>query len=1288
MKKSLKVLSALAIAAAATATVASCSKTNTTSTQEPTPSASQPVSTPTSTPTSTPSSTNGGQQEELSISLDTTAVKTQYIIGQEFSAEGLVVTASDGTVLEQGIGDKTYSVVTTGVQIGTVGEYTVTIVGRLNGKTATSTYKITVVDAIWVDINSVEDFMKMRSDKDENGYNDKSYRLTADIDLKDVTIEDSAVIFRGTFDGNGHTIKNASYAAGTSKVGLLFKQLAANAVVKNVRFFNCNLTSKEEAIALIAGEINEKESDVLVQNVEVSMCTVETDNSYAAVLIARNETNAINVTFDRITVKNFTSVKCTSYGGGLYGDILGGSSIKVINSDIDLTFTTSQNGSYLVGRNRGANIDVENVIIRGDIKEGKNSTGYITGGGKACKNAIIKNVLVLGTSEATGNLLLGNSTFEAMDAANNYYVNQGSASAVTNATQITAATFTADWAFTTLKLDNTIWEVDDTTVVKLKGSSQNTPASDATVSKLAVSTAGVKTEFFKTETFNTTGLAVSIIWSDGCLTSAEDGSVSVKLLNKDGQEVNKDDLSQLAIGQYVVEVSASVEGKGSAKYTYDIDLVEYTATKVVTDDAKLVYTVGEKLSFDNLYVFAVKSNKNRTLLKTGEYTVVLKDAEGNVIDSTKAFAASGVYNVTISANEFSQEFSVNVVAPEENKALVQVIVSKTAEDGKWTAAEGNDPTAGHYSFSTIEKAINYLQSLSLAEDAVKLVYVEDGTYEEKITINVPNVTLVGQSKDKTIITSSFAEGSKRLNDNGTYGMDCATLVVTSAAKGFSMSNITVRNDFDYKNSTIADKQAFALQCDADESTFNNCYFYGVQDTLYANDGRQYYYGCRIDGAVDFICGQKDVAAVFDNCTIHAVTRYNTDGVTPAANNGYVFAPKSVANPAKGLKYNYVVINSTFEADSDTADGSMSVARPWGAEGGVAVLNSTFSKAYSTAAYDGKAKPRYDAMSGSSPEKAFFFEYNNTGDGALTAAVNGMKMLTEAEAQEYTVENIFKAANGAKTFDRDWNPTGFYSANEVVYVSYYEPKTAYTVGDAYTESSKAFYRVTFDAIAGTTFTIDDLTSETTEKIVDKDNAEVTKENMVATAGEYTQQLIHNNKVVDSAKVVVNEAGLQEYTITTTADAIKKAGTAIVSGEAINIDGGWLTLYGKNAAGEGAKTTANEVTLNEVTYANALQLSGGKATVTAESLLNCLKFTLAHDGTVTFVIGGKNDSDLTGKKPSVWNSAYTVAKEWDVNLPAKTSKTAISISVELKAGTYYFGAASSGCYLYSVSYTYKA
>lgn len=1300
MKKGFKVLATIGAAALTTVAVTSCGEKTTSEESKTIESSSQEAeSSSAEAESSSASAESSSKAAEKTITLDTTNVTLQYVKGSKFDYKGLVVKDSNGETLTEGDEDGQYFVDISALNLEedyllkVNGEYTITVAVNFAGQEtpAIATFKITVADEIVKEIATVADFLAMRQEgSGETVTNNYSYKLTADIDLTGVEIPDAMADFRGTFDGQGHTIKNASYVAGTSKVGLMFKTINGNGTVKNVHFFNCSATNANETVALVAGEITAAGKNVItLEDIEVSMCTISTTKDYAGLLIGRIEgaaTCEVELNFERITAKNFTSVTCASYGGGLIGDTrsYAGTSVSAKNCDLDFDTTTSQNGSQIVGRNRGGiSVSVENVIFRGNIDaKGATSTAYVLGGNKSCNSLSIKNVVVLGTLNAgASDLLVAKDTTAAskMTVEKVFFVNTTKENA--NYTKINASDFTYAWATTTLGLPTDVFEEDSAKVVHVKGTSSNTPGASATVSRIVLSTDSVKKEFFTTDTFNYNNLAVATVWSDGCTTAAEASNISVVLKNSENQTVDSSDLSKLAVGSYSVEVTVNLGDKGSATSTYGIDIVKYTGITAYTDDIKLVYAEGQKLDLTELYVYAALSNNTTSLLKADKFTVSLKNSAAEAVDVTSQLA-EGDYTVTVTFGEFKQEFNVSVLKAVDKVAHVEVIVNPLATTG--TKLEGV------YQFNTLEKAVNYIDSLDLDEDAVKTIYVKNGTYKEKVYISTPNVSIIGESKENTIITFDAAEGTPKLDGNGSYMMDCATLTVNASAKNFALSNITVRNDFPYFDSELSSKQAFALRCDADKSTFNNVYFYGVQDTLYANTGRQYYYNCRIDGAVDYVFGEgKACTAYFETCVFHSVSR-NKD-----KNNGYVFAPKTDGNKTTGVEFNYVVNHCVFEADETVPEGSMSVARTWGANANVTILNSTFSKAYSKQGYGATGDVRYGNMGGD-PAKAFFYEYNNTGDGAISEAVAGVTLLTSEQASRYTIANIFAKVNGVYDYGDAWAPVteeekDATKVKETNYVAYYTLGTdKYQVGDTFVASTISAFKVTYDSTSKDGVVVETITP--TEVIKNAAGETVDAATMLRTVGEYTVTLEFNSIVLETKTINVNAAGVVEHSESITADALVAANAELAStGEAEGVehktDGMTVQFYTKGNVGSRnlEKAASSTVTYEGTTYNYAMQLSGGK-TAFGTTLDNVAQLTFAHKGKVTIIVGAKNASSL-GFKPTLWASdKSTKVKEHTDALPSFGS--VIAFEVEVEAGTYYFGTQSSGCWVYAINYTYSA
>ena len=85
------------------------------------------------------------------------------------------------------------------------------------------------------------------------------YKLTADITLTEnwtpignATTNTQEGRFIGTFDGNGHTIRNLTYSANTNDFGL-FRVIGSNGVVRNLKLENCSISGSGDTYGGIVG---------------------------------------------------------------------------------------------------------------------------------------------------------------------------------------------------------------------------------------------------------------------------------------------------------------------------------------------------------------------------------------------------------------------------------------------------------------------------------------------------------------------------------------------------------------------------------------------------------------------------------------------------------------------------------------------------------------------------------------------------------------------------------------------------------------------------------------------------------------------------------------------------------------------------------------------------------------------------------------------------------------------------------------------------------------------------
>lgn len=847
--------------------------------------------------------------------------------------------------------------------------------------------------AEYTKIATKDEFLAFRN---TSGTVEGKFVLTADIDLEGVTLEESKISeFKGTFDGNGHAIKNATLVSTAAKIGILFNGVVGGTVT-NVKFTGCSITTTSESCGIVSGLCE----GGTFSKIEFNACSSVTGNNYSGLLYARN-TLAKTINISEITSKNGCATSSAQYGGFLVSDMVAGTTLNVSNCDLDGELKKSSgNGSFVAGRVRGGNVNITDSVLRAKVANPSNN-GLLVGGGS---DAIVTVTNTLIEMKDTATTIFGkNKSKTAASAASdknsytlsNVYFVGGTVTddekALQGLSEVEATAVTPTWLNETLDLDfDDVWmtEGENNAKYRLKASSTNVKSADATLAKIKIQTSNTKVRFKKGENFSSEGIIVFGTYSD-----------DVQLvLNSDQYTIDSTTYNKDAVDTYTITVKGVEDATKTATYT--VSLVEQTGFAVNDEFVKKTYATNEDLDLKNLKVYSVWSDQVNEELAASEYTV----------DSTAyTKTAGGKYTISVTNGSFAaQTFNVSVVATKP--AIVDKHVYVNVAGGANIAQEGQ-LVNGVETFTTVSGAISFLESCQFADDVVKVVYVADGTYHEKITTALNNLHLIGQGENTKITYSAVESTVNPLKGLG-YGLDCATLHING--KNFAAENIQIRNDFDYINEAAneASPQGLALTINGDGAVLNNVHLYGNQDTLFLKSGRTYFKSCTIEGNVDFIFGEATGIAYFDTCTIKAVYRGSD------TNNGYITAMRATAENQPD--YGYVFDHCTITADEDVKAGSMSLGRPWGAKATVAFLNCSFSDAYSKLGYtdDDKTKSRWFSMSGNSPLGADFVEYASTGDGAITEAVRGGRILTEEEAADYTLANVLAKTNGNATFTLD------------------------------------------------------------------------------------------------------------------------------------------------------------------------------------------------------------------------------------------------------------------------------
>ena len=295
-------------------------------------------------------------------------------------------------------------------------------------------------------------------------------------------------------------------------------------------------------------------------------------------------------------------------------------------------------------------------------------------------------------------------------------------------------------------------------------------------------------------------------------------------------------------------------------------------------------------------------------------------------------------------------------------------------------------TDGSGDYKTIQEAVNAVRDLSQVQVEI---FIRKGVYHEKLV--VPSwktmISLVGESKDSTIITNSDYSG-KNYTVKDAYGKDKFSTYT-------SYTVLVQGNDFHASNLTIENKagrvgQAVALHVEGDRAIVSNCKLLGNQDTLYTatENSRQYYKDCFIEGTTDFIFGEATV--VFERCIIRSLV------------NSYITAAATTPRQA----YGFVFFDCQLEAD--TAARKVYLGRPWRPYSKTIFIRTEMGAHILPEGWENWRNPENE-------KTVFYAEYGSYGSGGtVDKRVPWSKQLTKKQASKYTREKILAGNDG-------WNP---------------------------------------------------------------------------------------------------------------------------------------------------------------------------------------------------------------------------------------------------------------------------
>jgi pectinesterase len=205
-------------------------------------------------------------------------------------------------------------------------------------------------------------------------------------------------------------------------------------------------------------------------------------------------------------------------------------------------------------------------------------------------------------------------------------------------------------------------------------------------------------------------------------------------------------------------------------------------------------------------------------------------------------------------------------------------------------------TSGKGDYKTIQGAINSLPDTAAQS---RVIFIRKGVYAEKIYLEKHNITLLGEDREKTIITQAIARDEWRCIHNDDWGV----ATVNTDGNDITFQNLTITNSFGFDN-----RAAKIIPCSSDTITHQkkiaknshqmalrtmkstrlkaiNCRFRAFGgDTVSpwnVQEGLFYFKDCIMEGGVDFYCprgwawaenchfiAHSGVAAIWHDGSVH------------------------------------------------------------------------------------------------------------------------------------------------------------------------------------------------------------------------------------------------------------------------------------------------------------------------------------------------------------------------------------------------------------------------------------
>ncbi|TFK32886.1 carbohydrate esterase family 8 protein [Crucibulum laeve] len=272
-------------------------------------------------------------------------------------------------------------------------------------------------------------------------------------------------------------------------------------------------------------------------------------------------------------------------------------------------------------------------------------------------------------------------------------------------------------------------------------------------------------------------------------------------------------------------------------------------------------------------------------------------------------------------------------------------------------------------FKTVSSAVAALPS----DGSLKIIFIFPGTYNEQVYITRSGtLTIFGYTRDTSTYTSNQVTIQAEFGGNATISDDVSgTLRIHK--DDFKIYNVNIKNSFGLGT------QAIAISQYGTRVGLYACEFFGYHDTVLVEQGLQVFLKGYIEGATDFIFGQRG-QAYFGG---------NTIAIKGA---GYVTASGRSSNDGTScemMMHLYVFNQNTIVTASGASgfDGKVYLGRPWSLIFKNTVITAPMNKAL------------WSAWSTTRPhtDNIFVSDFNMTETSFAT-------LLTASQANGYTISS--------------------------------------------------------------------------------------------------------------------------------------------------------------------------------------------------------------------------------------------------------------------------------------------